>query len=380
MKKRLAALLVLAMSVASLAACGGEQSSENSTELATFTPSVEIVKVEGDTLDLSALPVEEYVTLGEYKGLTLNVTPKQEVAEETVDSTVMDYYYQHGSYYLTAEDFLTEGTVAETDIVLIDYEGKKDGVAFEGGTAADAVLGIGSGSFIDGFESGLVGVKVGETVDLNLKFPEGYDNADLAGQDVVFTVTVDGLVSFEDDTIKKFGLTDINNMADYREAVVSMLEYEAESVYINNLNTAICEALVEACPVTKIPESIFNNQKAYAEEQITYEATYYYGVDAELYAEIMSGMSLADYASSVAESYTIQAVIFQAIANAEGLEVTQEEIDTFVSDYVAVYGPDYGIDSVEAFYENTSAEDVKTVLLQEKVIAFMTENSTIVEK
>lgn len=380
MKKRLAALLVLAMSVASLAACGGNESTESSTELATFTPSVEMVKVEGDTLDLSALPVEEYVTLGEYKGLTLNVTPKAEVAEETVDSTVMDYYYQHGSYYLTAEDFLTEGTVAETDIVLIDYEGKKDGVAFEGGTAADAVLGIGSGSFIDGFESGLVGAKVGETVDLNLKFPENYGNADLAGKDVVFTVTVDGLVSFKDDTIKKFELPDINNIADYREAVVSMLEYEAESVYINNLNNAICQALVEACPVTKIPESIFNKQKEYAQEQITYEATYYYGVDAELYAEIMSGMSLADYASSIAESYAIQAVIFQAIANAEGLEVTQEEVDTFVSEYVAVYGPDYGIDSVEAFYENNSAEDVKTVLLQEKVIAFMTENSTIVEK
>lgn len=380
MKKKLAALLVLAMSVASLAACGDKEVAESSTELATFTPSVEIVKVEGDTLDLSVLPVEEYVTLGEYKGLTLNVAPKAEVAEETVDSTVMDYYYQHGSYYLTAEDFLTEGTVAETDIVLIDYEGKKDGVAFEGGTAADAVLGIGSGSFIDGFESGLVGVKVGETVDLNLKFPENYGNADLAGKDVVFTVTVDGLVSFKDDTIKKFELPDINTLADYREAVVSMLEYEAESVYINNLNNAICQALVEACPVTKIPESIFNNQKAYAEEQINYEATYYYGVDAEFYAEIMSGMSLADYASSVAESYTIQAVIFQAIANAEGLEVTQEEVDTFVSDYVAVYGPDYGITSVEAFYENNSAEDVKTVLLQEKVIAFMTENSTIVEK
>ena len=380
MKKKLAALLVLAMSVASLAACGDKEVAESSTELATFTPSVETVKVEGDTLDLSVLPVEEYVTLGEYKGLTLNVAPKAEIADETVDSTVMDYYYQHGSYYLTAEDFLTEGTVAETDIVLIDYEGKKDGVAFEGGTAADAVLGIGSGSFIDGFESGLVGVKVGETVDLNLKFPENYGNADLAGKDVIFTVTVDGLVSFKDDTIKKFELPDINTLADYREAVVSMLEYEAESVYINNLNTAICQALVEACPVTKIPESIFNKQKAYAEEQINYEATYYYGVEPEFYAEIMSNMSLSDYASSIAENYTIQAVIFQAIANAEGLEVTQEEVDTFVSDYVAVYGPDYGITSVEAFYENNSAEDVKTVLLQEKVIAFMTENSTIVEK
>lgn len=379
MKKKLAALLVLAMSVASLAACGGEESTESSTELATFTPSVEIVSVEGDTLDLAALPIDEYVTLGEYKGLTLNVAPKSEVTDEMIESSVMDYYYEHGSYYLTAEEFLTEGTVAETDFVLIDYEGKKDGVAFEGGTAADAVLGIGSGSFIDGFESGLVGVKVGETVDLNLTFPETYGNTDLAGQAVVFTVTVKGLASFADDTIAKFELTDIETVADYREAVKSMLEYEAESLYYNNLNTAICNALVESSTVTKIPESIFNNQKALWEEQISYEAYYYYGVDGEMYAEIMSGMSLSDYASSIAESHTIQAVIFQAIANAEGLEVTQEEIDAFVENYVAVYGPDYGIDSVEAFYENNAAEDVKIALLQEKVIAFMTENSTIVE-
>lgn len=379
MKKKLAVLLALAMSVASLVACS-EEAAESSTELATFTPSVEFVKVEGDNVDLSALPVEEYVTLGEYKGITLTVAPKSEVTDEMVESDVMAYYYQHGNYYLTAEDFLTEGTVAETDIVLIDYEGKKDGVAFEGGTAEGAILGIGSGSFIDGFESGLVGVKVGETVDLNLTFPENYSSTDLAGQAVVFTVTVDGLVSFDDDTIKKFELTDINSVADYREAVESVLLYEAESVYYSNLNTAICEALVEACPVTKIPENLFNSQKAYAEEQISYEATYYYGVDAEFYAQIMSGMSLSDYASSVAESAAIQAVIFQAIANAEGLEVTQEEIDTFVSDYVEVYGPDYGISSVEAFYESNSAEDVRLMLLQEKVIAFMTENSTIVEK
>ena len=380
MKKKLATLLALALSVTALSACGAsEGTSESNKELATFTPSVEIVKVEGDVLDLSALPVEEYVTLGEYKGITLNVSAKEEITEEAIDSSVMDWYYQHSQERLTAEDFLTEGTVAETDIALIDYEGKKDGVAFDGGTAEGAILGIGSNSFIDGFESGLVGVKVGETVDLNLTFPEAYSNADLAGQEVVFTVTVNGLVSFTDDVIKKFGLSDIETIADYRSAVATMLEYEAENAYLSNLNTTICETLVEACTVTKIPESIFNQQKAYVEEEISYESSYY-GMDVEKYAELVSGMSLSDYASSIAESYVIQAVIFQAIANAENLEVTQEEIDGFVNEYVALYGPSYGIDSVEAFYENNEVEDVKAVLLQEEIISFMTENSTIVEK
>ena len=384
MKKKLSILLVLAMSVMALSACGDneattESGTESSTELAVFTPSVEMVKVEGDSLDISTYPVEEYVTLGEYKGITLQVAPKAEVTEEEIESALMNYYYQHGNYYLTAEDFRAEGTVKETDITLIDYEGKKDGVAFDGGTAQDAVLGIGSNSFIDGFEDGLVGVAVGETVDLNLTFPESYGNADLAGQDVVFTVTVKGLASLDDDTIKKFELPDIETVEDYREAVTYMLDYDAESVYYRNLNTAVSDALLEACPVTKIPENIFNQQKEYAKEQLSYEASGY-GMDGETYANVFSGMSLDDYASVIAENATIQAVIFQAIANAENVSITQEEIDTFVTQYVEDFGPQYGIDSVEAFYEQNSKEDVKAVLLQEKIIALVTENATISEK
>ncbi len=379
MKKKLAVLLALAMSVASLAACGEDDTTE-STELAVYTPSVEFVTVEGDVVDLSTLPVEEYVTLGAYKGMSIPVAPQEVVTDELLDIEMMNYYYQHGDYNLTAEDFITTGTVADKDIVLIDFEGKKDGVPFEGGTAQDTKLGIGSGSFIDGFESGLIGVQVGETVDLNLTFPENYGNADLAGQEVVFTVTVDGLVSFTDDTIQKFELPDITTVEEYREAVASVLQYQLDNVYYNNLNAAICEALVAECPVTKVPENFFNSQKEYAKEQLTYEATYYYGVEPELYAQIMGGMSLDDYSSSMAESASKQAIIFQAIANAENLDVTQEDIDTFVSDYVTIYGPEYGIDSVDAFYENNSVEDVKLMILQEKVIEFMTENSTIVEK
>ena len=89
-----------------------------------------------------------------------------------------------------AKSNVEKSVVESGDTVNIDFEGKKDGVAFDGGTSQGYNLTIGSGSFIDGFEDGLIGVNVGDTVDLNLTFPEGYQNADLAGQDVVFTVTV----------------------------------------------------------------------------------------------------------------------------------------------------------------------------------------------
>jgi trigger factor len=110
------------------------------------------------------------------------------------------------------------------------------------------------------------------------------------------------------------------------------------------------------------------------------EAAYYYGVDGEMFAEIMSGMSLSDYASSVAETATIQAVIFQAIANAENIVISQEEIDTFVKEYVEIYGVDYGFTTVEDFYAKNSTEDVRLMLLQERIIDFISENAKIVEK
>lgn len=383
MKKKLAVLLALTMAVSSLAACGGDESGEsNSTETttlaeATVTPSVEVVPVEGNVTDLSALPVEEYVTLGDYKNMTVAVAPKTELTDEALENNVMGYYY-NDAQNLAAENFLTEGTVEETDVVLIDYEGKKDGVAFEGGTATDAVLGIGSGSFIAGFETGLVGVKVGETVDLNLTFPETYYNTELAGQDVVFTVTVKGLVKFADDTIAKFGISEIDTVDEYREAVRITLLYNIESEYYNNLNAGVCDALLENSTVTKLPESIYEAQKQLVIDQVQTEASYY-GYDGDSYTQMYMGMNLADYAVNVAEAYTKQAVIFQAVANAEGLTIAQEEIDQFVEDYVAEYGATYGIDSVETFYMYNTAEDVKNVILQEKVVTFISENATIVD-
>lgn len=381
MKRKLAALLACILAVSALVACGAEESTESSTSEtvtlaeATTTPSVEVVAVE--ETDLGALPVEEWVTLGEYKNLTLTVAPKTTFTDEEVEEYVQSYFYNDAAA-LAADKFLTEGTVEEGNVVLIDYEGKKDGVAFDGGTAADQTLGIGSGQFIDGFEEGLVGVKAGETVDLNLTFPENYGNADLAGKAVVFTVTVKGIAGLNDATIKNMGMDGVETVAAYKEAVESMLLYQAENEYYSNVSTAICDALVANSTVNKIPESIYEQQKAYVIEQVQMEAAYY-GVDGDTYSQVYTGMNLADYAVGVAEAYTKQAIIFQAVANKEGISVSQEDVDTFVQEYVEMYGASYGIDSVESFYEYNSAEDVKNVLLQDNVVSFITENSTIKE-
>ena len=159
------------------------EAAEAESEAETDGASAETEETEAvlERPDYNAL---DYVTLGEYKGLTVQDQPV-EVTEEQIDSEV-EYYIQLAD----ALESVTEGTVEEGDTANIDYEGKLNGEAFDGGTAKGYDLIIGSDSFIDGFEDGLIGVAVGETVDLPLTFPENYGNEELAGQDVVFTVTV----------------------------------------------------------------------------------------------------------------------------------------------------------------------------------------------
>lgn len=127
--------------------------------------------------------LSKYITLADYKGLKV----------DTKSDEFKEYYNNVISSDVSSNDLYvkkTEGTVANGDTANIDYTGKKDGVAFDGGTAEGYDLKIGSNSFIDGFETGLIGKKIGDTVDLNLTFPENYNSAELAGKAVVFTVKI----------------------------------------------------------------------------------------------------------------------------------------------------------------------------------------------
>ena len=386
MKKRLAAILACTLAVSALAGCGTKDTNSTettgqtsvSTEIAeaTIVPSVEIVETEEGT-GLHELPVEDYVFMGEYKNLSVSVAAKTEYTDEEIDEYVKDSFGADLSYVET-DVFAAEGTVQEGDYVLMDYEGKKDGVAFDGGTASDYILRIGSDDFIDGFEDGLVGVKVGETVDLNLTFPENYGNTELAGKAVVFTVTVKGILQYSDDAVAKLGYEDITTMDAYREAIAVMMDYNAESVYYEDLTYAICDALLTNCAVSKIPGNYYEEQKAYVIDQVQYEASAY-GIDGDTYTYAFMGVNLADYAVTVAEEYAKQAVIFQAIANAEDLNPTEEDIDAYVADFLTMYGESYGVTSAEDFYEVYSEADIRVILMQDNVINFLCENAKITE-
>ena len=139
--------------------------------------------------------LEDCVELGEYKGLSVDTASK--TYKEVYDSIISEDVEKNDFY-----EKKTTGVVADGDTANIDYTGKKDGVAFEGGTAQGYDLEIGSGTFIPGFEDGLIGKKIGSTVDLDLTFPKEYQSADLAGKAVVFTVKINYVMPKEKQAMK----------------------------------------------------------------------------------------------------------------------------------------------------------------------------------
>lgn len=374
MKKLLATLLVLVMSMCTLAACGKDDATKDLAK-ETLEPAVELVKTEGDVTDLGLLPVEEYVTLGDYKSIEVSIAPIKELTEDEFAEYLQGCFYQDAA--AIAKDAFPKGdAVAEGDVVLIDYSGKKDGVAFEGGTAEKQTLGIGSGQFIDGFEEGLVGVKSGETVDLELTFPEDYGKEDLAGQAVVFTVTVHGIASMNDETIAAMGHEGYETVEDYRKAIEYFAAYEQSSNYTSALSDAINQKLLEICTVSKLPKPLYEKEKELIVNELQYYATMY-GLDGDTYAQYISGMNLLDYAAFMTEAYLVRGVILQAIANAEGIAPTDADVDAYVEEYLASVETSGGFETIEAFYEANPKEDVKLVLLQENVMGFLAETITI---
>ncbi|HJD29881.1 MAG TPA: FKBP-type peptidyl-prolyl cis-trans isomerase, partial [Candidatus Blautia avicola] len=192
MRKKLAVLL-LSMSILSLGAgCSGkeETDTENTQNTAQETEEESVVNSEGLVVAVDVDNLEDYVTLGQYQNLTVEEEPKEEVTQEDVD----DYVERQLIYNYAPVEVTQDRAVQENDTVNIDFTGYMDGETFNGGSAQDQDLIIGSGSFIDGFEDGLIGHKKGETVTLDLSFPENYrNNPDLSGKPVTFEVTINSI-------------------------------------------------------------------------------------------------------------------------------------------------------------------------------------------
>lgn len=351
MKKKLALLGTLVLVVSLLAGCGDK-------------------KVE----NINELKKEEYVTLGEYKGLPVTA-PSLEVNPEEEEKLTIQIYNQYNMQFVTKENGgITEGTVKDGDFVNIDYVGKKGDVAFEGGTAQNQQLGIGTKKYIDGFETGLIGVNVGETVDLNLTFPENYGNPELDGQDVVFTVTVNYIYpELKDEIVASWGEETYKNVDELKAYIHDYLETMAKSNYDYTIENSVLGQFMEKCTFNKdIPEGVISKYRVRMMESIQAEAANY-NMDAEGYCQAAYGMILSEYLDLYAVETAKQVLAMLALAEKEGLVKTGEALDAAIRQAAT----DAGFATVEEFMGDHTRDDYQEAFAFEDALKFLVENASV---
>lgn len=321
----------------------------------------------------STINPDDYIELGQYKGLKV-----ERATHVVTDEEIQDELDTLAASYATEEE-VADGVVENGDIANIDYVGKKDGVAFNGGTSSGYDLDIGSGTFIPGFESGLVGVKVGDTVDLNLTFPENYGNAELAGADVIFTVTVNSIKrrnipEITDDFISEISGGKITTVEEYNEILEEMIiaeyeEYNDLQYYEDLWNTAVDNATVKK----DFPSELINEKTSRMVVNAQKYATSY-GMKFSDFVEQHMGMTsdefykeAADYAQKAAK----ESLVLMAISEKEGISITDEDRDKAINDYISMGA----YSSKEDFETNNDMEDFDEYVLLSKVEDFLAENA-----
>ena len=319
---------------------------------------------------LSGINVADYVTLGEYTGVEVSVDAPV-VTDEYLDSYI-DYVLQ--SNMVKTE--VTDRPVEEGDIVNIDYEGKIDGVAFDGGTAQGYDLTIGSGAFIDGFEDGLIGAQSGETLDVNVTFPEDYRGEEVAGKDAVFTVTVnsisvESLPELTDEFVQGLDVG-VNTVEEYRQYAYDLLMEEEQNTHDSNAEVAILEAVMANSELQDPPEDMTNRYYSRMIDNMTYYASMY-GYDLETFLSIQGTSEDAIRESSVQAGQEI--ITMQAIAEAEGLSVTDEELDAEIESNAG----SLGYDDVEEYRASLDVEGYREYMMSEKVLDFLLENAVVTD-
>ena len=316
-----------------------------------------------------------------YKELTILVDPAQKATDEEVEQEINNNITYSEDYDEIIEK-KTKGKVKTGDVVNIDYVGTKDGEAFDGGTAEGYDLEIGSGSFIDGFEDGLIGKEIGSEVDLDLTFPEDYGVEDLNGADVVFHVTLNYVAEtpeLTDELVKKLSGDEYDNVDDYVESVRSQIQANYDEEYKNNAYTQIMEKLIELYPIEEYPE-----------ENVDYYVNDIMEKYIKPYAS-MYGMSLEDFISAAyngltedefleqqvipsAQASLAQEIILSAIADKEGITMTDPELDKLLEEYADEYGV-----TVDELIAGTDRETIRSSELQQKVMNWLFENVDIEE-
>lgn len=309
------------------------------------------------------LKLEKFVELCEYNGIKIDT--KGEEYKKTYDNTIAA---DVKNYDLYAK--VTEGKLKKGDVANIDYTGKINGVAFEGGTAKGYDLELGSNSFIDGFEEKLVGVQIGSTVNLDLKFPDNYGKEELNGKDVVFTVKVNYVKTEEALKPEVF----------YKDMGCESVEKYYETVKERTINNILMTKVLTGSKVNKYPADEKKLVTAQGIKSFEANLQQYYGSSVTLKNYLVSnGQTEEEFNEYVVTNYTEplmqEEMVIYAIFDDAGMAIDKEALTKKTKEIVASYNSDK---VTEKILKETYGEDYfEFIYIQEKVIELLTKNAKI---
>lgn len=323
---------------------------------------------DGATLTVE-VGVRPTVTLGEYKGLEINPL-KEDITQDMIAGRLKAMQNQNARQ-ITVDDAAKEG-----DTVVIDYEGFMNDEPFEGGKDTDYSLELGSHTFIPGFEEGLIGAKPDTDVDVKLTFPEEYHADNLAGQDAVFKVHVHEVQRKElpdlDDEFAK-DVSEFDTLQELTQDVADKLQKEQDQQRrINAENKVIEEAVANA--EVDIPDALVEEEANRSMQQM----------EQQIAGQGMSFDDFLKYTGSSREQYlenlkpdaerNIKAdFVLNAIANAEDIKPTEEELDKEIKDYADAFNHDF--ESYKASLDENTKTYIEASIVRRKTVDFLVENA-----
>lgn len=340
-RKLMIVAAVTALTAGCLAGCGqgnagtGTESGQESQSQAQGQESQNAGTVEAvERILLKDVDLSQYVKLGDYMNLRVSKS-EVEVSDEELNSAMQEEYVNR----FPDEEGVLDKAVEVGDTANIDFEGKKDGVAFDGGTSQGYPLTIGSHSFIDGFEEGLIGVAPGETVDLNLKFPDTYGNSELAGQEVVFTVKVNYVIPAEIDeaVVAKLGIENVSNLEEFRKYIYDSIYEKKFSDSEVDYENEIFNAFMSQCEFQTMPADLVESTKGVIRQALAASAGQY-GIDADAFVYYVYGTDLETFVNYYAEPSLKQNMALYLVAKAENIIPTDEEITKVIQEYMQESG------------------------------------------
>lgn len=390
-KNRLILTAAVAVSVMALAACGSSNKTPEATTAAaeateaSASDTATASQLSADDPEIQALEATEVpelpkfsdmgtVKLCDLSSITVETSPKLTVDEDMVNSQI-DYLRKN---YLTE----TEDAAKEGDTVNIDFVGKMNGEAFDGGSGTGYDLVLGSGNFIDGFEDQLIGAKKGEKLEVNVTFPESYpNNPDLAGKPAVFDVTVNKVSTMPeltDQWVKEHAEdmgSKASDVASFRVEQQALLQAQVDYQYNNTIQQDALQQIVDTSEIT-----VSDAMQKYAEDyvisqEVSTAKQYGHGLADMLN---MYGMSVDDFKeeiSSYATDYAKQRMVVAAIANEQGIKSSDQLIDELAVELSGLAGKElnkiqlieqYGGDAVKDEAVNKAVLDY--VQTQVKVV------------